>query len=61
MKSMLTYIDIFGTKFHFLTYQKMKFQTWIGGLITIITFLLTIILIFIFEEDFFFRKNPVYS
>ena len=60
MKSMLTYIDIFGTKFHFLTYQKMKFQTWIGGIITIITFLLTIILIFIFEEDFFFRKNPVY-
>ena len=58
MKSFFKYIDIFGTRFHFLTYKKQKFKTFIGGIITIITFILTFIIIFLLEEDFFFRKNP---
>ena len=61
MKSFFKYIDIFGTRFHFLTYKKQKFKTFIGGIITIITFILTFIIIFLLEEDFFFRKNPSYT
>ena len=57
MKSFFKYIDIFGTRFHFLTYKKQKFKTFIGGIITIITFLLTFIIIFLLEEDFFLEKT----
>ena len=53
MKSFFKYIDIFGTRFHFLTYKKQKFKTFIGGIITIITFILTFIIIFLLEEDFY--------
>ena len=61
MKSFLTKIDVYGTKFHFFTFNKLKFQTSIGGLLTIIIYLMTIILIYIFGKDFFYRKNPVYT
>ena len=61
MKSFFKHIDIFGTKFHFLTYKKYKFKTLIGGIITLITYILAFIIIFFLEEDFFFRKNPSYT
>jgi len=61
LNSLLTLIDIYGTKFHLLTNQKLKFKTWIGGIITIILSLIGLIFIYIFGEDFFFRKNPSFT
>ena len=57
----LNSIDIYGRKFHFLTNKKLKFKTWIGGLITLFLLLIGIIFIFIFGNDFFFRKNPSFT
>ena len=57
----LTFIDIYGRKFHFLTNKQLKFKTWIGGLITIVLLLIGITFIFIFGNDFFFRKNPSFT
>ena len=61
INSLLTIIDIYGTKFHLLMNKQLKFKTWIGGIITIILSLIGITFIYIFGEDFFFRKNPSYT
>ena len=61
MKSFLTKIDVYGTKFHFFTFNKLKFQTCIGGLLTIIIYFLALLLIYIFGKNFFYRKNPSYT
>ena len=61
INSLLTIIDIYGTKFHLLMNKQLKFKTWIGGIITIILSLIGITFIYFFGEDFFFRKNPSYT
>ena len=58
---LLTFIDIYGTKFHLLINQKLKFKTWIGGIITTILSLIGIIFIYIFGQDLFLRKNPSFT
>ncbi len=59
--SFFTLIDIYGTKFHLLTNQKIKYKTWIGGVITTILSLIGLIFIYLFGEDFFLRKNPSFK
>ena len=61
MKSFLRKIDGYGTKFHFFTFNELKFQTCIGGILTIIIYLITILLIYIFGKNFFHRKNPLFT
>ena len=61
LNSFLTLIEIYGTKFHLLTNQKLKFKTWIGGIITLILSLIVLVLIYIFGKDFFFRKNTSFT
>ena len=61
LNSFLTLIDIYGTRFHLLTNQKLKFKTWIGGIITLILSLIGLSFIYIFGKDFFFRKNPSFT
>ena len=61
MKKALSIIDLYGTKFHFYFHRSIKFKTWIGGIITIIFTLLSICFIYIFGEDFLYRKNPYYT
>ena len=58
---LLTFIDIFGTKFHLFMNQKLKFKTWVGGIITIFSLIMGITFIFIFGQDFFFRQHPSYT
>ena len=57
----LNFIDIFGTKFHLFMNQKLKFKTWVGGIITIFSLIMGITFIFIFGQDFFFRQHPSYT
>ena len=59
--SFFTLIDIYGTKFHLLTNQKIKYKTWIGGVITTILSLIGLIFIYLFGQDFFLRKNPSFT
>ena len=54
-------IDIYGTKFHLFMNHRLKFKTCIGGIITFFLSLIGLIFIFIFSNDFFFRKNPSYT
>ena len=61
MKLFFKQIDIFGTKFHFLTYKKHKFKTFIGGIMTLVIYILAFLIIFFLEDDFFYRKNPSYT
>ena len=56
--SFFTLIDICGTKFHLLTNQKIKYKTWIGGVITTILSLIGLIFIYIFG-GFFFKKKSI--
>ncbi len=58
---LLTFIDIFGTKFHLFMNQKLKFKTWAGGIITMFSLIMGITFIFIFGQDFFFRQHPSYT
>ena len=61
MKLFFKQIDIFGTKFHFLTYKKHKFKTFIGGIMTLVIYILAFLIIFFLEDEFFYRKNPSYT
>ena len=54
MKLFFKQIDIFGTKFHFLTYKKHKFKTFIGGIMTLVIYILAFLIIFFLEDDFFY-------
>ena len=56
MKLFFKQIDIFGTKFHFLTYKKHKFKTFIGGIMTLVIYILAFLIIFFLEDDFFIEK-----
>ena len=59
--SLLTLFDIYGTKYHFLIHQNLIFKTWKGGIITLILSFIGLIFIYLFGQDFFFRRNPTYT
>ena len=61
IRAFFLFIDIYGTKFHLFLNHQLKFKTWIGGIITIILSVIGLIFIYIFGNDFFFRKNPSYT
>jgi hypothetical protein len=57
--SYLKYIDIFGTTFQFTTFKNLKFQTLIGGIMTILSGIVLIVFCFLFGRNFLFKKNPL--
>ena len=61
IKKFFSKLDYYGTKFHFQMAQKMKFKTFIGGIITLILSIFAIMFLFIFGHDFFFRTNPNFT
>jgi hypothetical protein len=58
MVELLKLIDIFDTNFQFRTFNKSKFRTNIGGIISLTSVLLIIVFSIFFGWDFFFKKNP---
>ena len=58
IKTFFSKLDIYGTKFHFHMLHELKFNTFIGGIITLFLSIFSFIFLFIFGSDFFFRKNP---
>ena len=59
--SLLTLIDIYGSKFHLLINKKLKYKTWIGGVTTTFLSIIGLTFIYLFGNDFFFRKNPSFT
>ena len=58
MEEIIKYFDSFGTKYHFFTDGKPKLYTTFGGILTIISILLSLIVFICFSLDDFKRKTP---
>ena len=54
----LTSIDIFGSKFSFLIFNKPFVHTYFSTILTITMMFTSVLFIFLFGQDFFYRKNP---
>jgi hypothetical protein len=48
-------IDLLGTKFHFYSGKSQAKKTCAGGLLTILIFILSFFVIYIFGKNFFTR------
>ena len=51
-------IDMYGPKFTFTVFHSMHYKTLIGGILTIISIILILVLCFLVGRDFFFKENP---
>ena len=51
-------LDFFGSKFHFYSEKSSTKETVSGGLLSIFIFCLFFLLLWVFGDDFFSRKNP---
>ena len=58
LQEICKYFDSFGTKYNFFTDGKPKLYTTLGGILTIISILLSIIVFICFSLDDFRRKTP---
>ena len=51
-------LDTFGTSFIFTIFNRDKYLTTVGGIITIITYVIIIIFTILFGKNFFYKLNP---
>ncbi len=61
MKSIVPVIsslDAYGSLFSFTINRESKYKTFLGGMISLLSFLFIGSFTFLFGKDFFFRKNP---
>ena len=61
IKQIITYLDIFGTKNSFYTNQKPKLYTLMGGILTLFSFFICIIVFFNLSLNDLKRKSPITS
>ena len=59
MKNYLRLFDLYGTEFHWYFNHKPKYYTAYGGIFTIISFILYIIVFILFGLEDFKRTNPI--
>ena len=57
----LKYVDLFGTKLNFYIDKRREFYTYLGGIFSILSILLYIIVFFFISKDDFKRTTPVTS
>ena len=55
---LLSSIDIFGSKFSFFIFNQPFIHTYFSSILTITMMFTTAFFIFLFGQDFFYRKNP---
>ena len=58
MSSFLSQIDMYGSKFHFRVFKDNKSISQLGGFMTILTMLILGVFLYLFGQDFFYKKNP---
>ena len=61
MKSILRFLDFYGTEFHWYFDYKPKYYTSYGGIFSILSFILYIVIFIIFGLEDFKRTNPISS
>ena len=54
-------IDLFGIHFNFYTDKKREFYTRSGGLLTFISFIISLSLFIYMNYDDFIHNNPIYT
>ena len=59
MKNVLSIFDFYGKEFHWYFYNKPKYYTFYGGIFTILSFILYILVFIIFGLEDFKRTNPI--
>ena len=57
----LKYMDLFGTRFTFYTEYNRKLYTPLGGILTIVSILSSIIIFILVNLDNFMQKSPISS
>ena len=58
ISEILKYIDCFGTTFSFYSEKNRKLYTKLGGILTIFSIILGLLLLILINKDDFFQKNP---
>ena len=53
------YIDLYGSSYNFYSDKKRKIYTPLGGILTLIAILLSVIIFIILYKDEFFQKKPL--
>ena len=61
ISDILKYVDCFGTKFNFYTDKKRKFYTPLGGICSMLAFILASLIFIFLNIDDFFRNTPISS
>lgn len=51
-------LDFFGPPFNFTLFNEEKYKTSIGGFLSLTSFIISIVLLFVIGSEFFFRENP---
>jgi hypothetical protein len=58
MSKYIEKLDLFGNTFSFTIFQKEKFKTSIGGILSLMVVIIALVFSFLFGQDFFLRSNP---
>jgi len=59
MKNFLEVIDFYGTRLTFRAQNRENYQTYVGGIFTIITISIIVVFSFFFGQDFYDGTNPL--
>jgi hypothetical protein len=54
-------LDFFGPPFNFTLFNEEKYKTSIGGFFSLVSFIVSIVFLFIIGSEFFFRENPNFN
>ena len=58
LNEIIKYCDFFGTKYHFYTDGKPKLYTMLGGILSVISIIICLLVFFCITSDDIFRKTP---
>ena len=59
LTDVLKYADLFGTHFNFYTDKKRKFYTSLGGILTLLSFVISLLVFILINYDELLHNNPI--